>query len=127
MDAQFRVQVFVEFYVYTPKPPYIHMSIRRVLPILSCLYAESSLYSHVYTLSPPYIDMSIRRVLPIFTCLYADTSLYSHVLAWFLSAYIALLLLYPLPILPDVYVCCHGNVSLQSCRTSDMERFPQLV
>ena len=57
LDTQFRVQVFVEFYVYTPSPPYIHMSIRRVLPIFTCLYAESSLYSLVYTPIPPYIHM----------------------------------------------------------------------
>ena len=91
LDTQFRVQVFVEFYVYTPSPPY------------------------VYTPSPPYIQMTISPYLPILKCS-------SIVFKCIYCIVIAL----PLPILPDVYVCCHGNVSLQSSRTTEMERFPQL-
>ena len=74
LDTQFRVQVFVEFYVYTPSPPYIHMSICRYLPIFTCFSV-------------------------VFKCIYC------------------IVIALPLPILPDVYVCCHGNANLQTCRT----------
>ena len=108
-----------------------HMTILQAqgqITLWSCVFLKSITHQvlvfssvvRIWTLNFAYkfsqSSTSIRRYLPIFTCFgIAFQCTYCIVIA------------IPLPFFPDVYVCCHGSVNLQSCRKSDMQRSLQLV